>query len=187
MSPCCATHLGVWYLWYHMFSKQKRHKAYSKLVTHIGMLSNLETFHEYNLDDSVDGARSYAMLSYGKKGRDVDTSYMSCATTWPSQQTNQQQCFPQPKMHVLCAKLYTLIWCKGHVPTKSWSKQLVIAVQLAIMDLSLRQCIICSRWGPKPDSSLLYRQRIYGCQDVSLPASWTMMHRCYSWQQTRSR
>ena len=39
------------------------------------MLSNLETFHEYNLDDSVDGARSYAMLSYGKKGRDVDTSY----------------------------------------------------------------------------------------------------------------
>ena len=41
----------------------------------IGMLSNLETFHEYNLDDSVDGARSYAMLSYGKKGRDVDTSY----------------------------------------------------------------------------------------------------------------
>ena len=59
-----------------MFSKQKRHEAYSKLVTHnIGMLSDLETFHEYNLDDSVDGARSYAMLSYGKKGRDVDTSY----------------------------------------------------------------------------------------------------------------
>ena len=60
-----------------MFSKQKRHEAYCKLVTHIGMLSNLETFHEYNLDDSVDGARSYAMLSYGigKKGRDVDTSY----------------------------------------------------------------------------------------------------------------
>ena len=58
-----------------MFSKQKRHEADSKLVTHIGMLSNLETFHEYNLDDGVDGARSYAMLSYGKKGRDVDTSY----------------------------------------------------------------------------------------------------------------
>ena len=58
-----------------MFSKQKRHEAYSKLVTHIGMLSNLETFHEYNLDDSLDGARSYAMLSYGKKGRDVNTSY----------------------------------------------------------------------------------------------------------------
>ena len=54
-----------------MFSKQKRHEAYSKLVTHIGMLYNLETFHEYNLD----GARSYAMLSYGKNGRDVDTSY----------------------------------------------------------------------------------------------------------------
>ena len=58
-----------------MFSKQNRYEAYSKLVTHIGMLSNLETFHEYNLDDRVDGARSYAMLSYGKKGRDVDTSY----------------------------------------------------------------------------------------------------------------
>ena len=39
------------------------------------MLSNLETFHEYNLDDSVDGARISAMPSYGKKGRDVDTSY----------------------------------------------------------------------------------------------------------------
>ena len=57
-----------------MFSKQKRHEANSKLVTHIGMLSNLETLHAFNVDDSVDGARSYAMLSYCKKGRDVDTS-----------------------------------------------------------------------------------------------------------------
>ena len=32
-----------------------------------------KTFHEYSLDDSVDVARSYALLLYGKKGRDVDT------------------------------------------------------------------------------------------------------------------
>ena len=32
-----------------------------------------KTFHEYNLDDSVDVARSYALLLYGKNGRDVDT------------------------------------------------------------------------------------------------------------------
>ena len=37
MSPCCATPFGVWY---HMFSKQKRQEAYSKLVTHIDMPSN---------------------------------------------------------------------------------------------------------------------------------------------------
>ena len=56
-----------------MFGKQKRQEAYSKLVTHIDMLSNLKTFHEYNLDDSVDVAHNYALLSYGKKRRYVDT------------------------------------------------------------------------------------------------------------------
>ena len=33
----------------------------------IDMLSNFKSFHEYNLDDNVDGARIYALLSYGKK------------------------------------------------------------------------------------------------------------------------
>ena len=42
--------------------------AYSKVVTNIGMLSQLTTFHKDNLDDSVDVARNYALLLYGKKG-----------------------------------------------------------------------------------------------------------------------
>ena len=56
-----------------VFSKQKRQEAYSGLVTHMDILSNLKTFHEYNLADSVDISHSNALLSYGKKGRDVDT------------------------------------------------------------------------------------------------------------------
>ena len=90
-----------------MFSKQKRHEAYSKLVTHIGMLSNLETFHEYNLYDSVDGARSYALLSYGKKGRYVDTfdelRYTMTMTTDKSA-TMLPPTEDAFKEHVLCAK-----------------------------------------------------------------------------------
>ena len=39
----------------------------------MGMLSTLKTVHEYNLADSVNIAHSNALLSYGKKGRDVDT------------------------------------------------------------------------------------------------------------------
>ena len=41
----------------------------------MGMLSTLKTVHEYkyNLADSVNIADSNALLSYGKKGRDVDT------------------------------------------------------------------------------------------------------------------
>ena len=90
-----------------MFSKQKRHEAYSKLVTHIGMLSNLETFHEYNLYDSVDGARSYAMLSYGKKGRDFDTSdelRYTVAMTTDKSATMLPPTEDAFKEHVLCAK-----------------------------------------------------------------------------------
>ena len=34
---------------------------------YIDMLSNFKSFHEYNLGDSVDVARIYALLSYGKK------------------------------------------------------------------------------------------------------------------------
>ena len=91
-----------------MFSKQKWHEAYSKLVTHIGMLSNLETFHEYNLDDSVDGARSYAMLSYGKKGRDVDISdelRFTMAMTTDKSATMFPPTEDAFKEHVLCATL----------------------------------------------------------------------------------
>ena len=69
---------------YHMFGKQKRQEAYSKLVIRTDMLSNLKkTFHEYNLDDSVDVARIYALLLYGKKGRDVDTFDELRYTPWP--------------------------------------------------------------------------------------------------------
>ena len=37
------------------------------------MLSNLKTLHEYNPVDSADVAHSNVLLSYGKKGRYVDT------------------------------------------------------------------------------------------------------------------
>ena len=100
-----------------MFSKQKRHEAYSKLVTHIGMLSNLKHSMSITLTTM---SMEHAAMQCSCMVRRGETSIhpMSCATTWPSQQTNQQQCFPQPKMHVLCAKFYTLIWCKGHVPNQ---------------------------------------------------------------------
>ena len=39
---------------------------YSELVTNMDMLSNLKTFHEYNLNDIVDVAHGNALLSYGK-------------------------------------------------------------------------------------------------------------------------
>ena len=42
-----------------------------------------KTFHEYNLDDSVDVARIYTLLLYGKKGRDVDTFDELRYTPWP--------------------------------------------------------------------------------------------------------
>ena len=126
--------------------------------------------------------------------RSGDTSIhsMSCATPWSWRQTNQQQCFPPTedafKEQVLCAKCHALIWCKSHVPNQELIEP--VGHSWSSCDdglISLRQCIICSRWGSKPDSSLLYRQRMCGCQEVSLPASWTMMRRCYSKQQTRSR
>ena len=47
----------------------------------IDMLS--KTFHECKIDDSVDSACSYALLSYGKKGRYMSMHSMSCATPTP--------------------------------------------------------------------------------------------------------
>ena len=80
-----------------------------------------KTFHEYNLDDSVDGARSYAMLSYGKKRRGVDTfdglSYTMAMTTDKSgiMLPPYEDAFRE---HVLCAKFHDLIWCKSHIPNQ---------------------------------------------------------------------
>ena len=45
-----------------VFSKQNKQEAYSELVTHMGMLSTLKTFHEYNLTDSVDVAHQCIAL-----------------------------------------------------------------------------------------------------------------------------
>ena len=104
-----------------MVGEQKRQEAYSKLVTHIGMLSNFKTFHEYNLDDSVDVARIYALLLYGKKGRDVDTfdelRYAMAMTTYKSgtMLPPYEDAF---KEHVPSAKCHALIWCKSHVPNQ---------------------------------------------------------------------
>jgi hypothetical protein len=36
-------------------------------------------FHEYNIEDSVTVARSYALLLYGKKGSDTDKDYLSAS------------------------------------------------------------------------------------------------------------
>ena len=118
MSPCCATPFGVCY---HMFGKQKMQEAYSKLVTRTYMLSHLQTFHEYNLDDSVDVARSYALLLYGKNGRYVDTfDELRCAMamTTDKSRTMLPPYESASKEHVLCANCHALIWCKSHVPNQ---------------------------------------------------------------------
>ena len=85
------------------------------------MLSNLKKIHEYNLDDSVDIARSYALLLYGKKGRDVDTfdelRYAMGMTTDKSG-TMLPPYEGAFKEHVLCAKFHALISCKSHVPNQ---------------------------------------------------------------------
>ena len=97
---------------------------YSKLVTHIDMLSNVRTFHEYNLDhpdldDSVDVVRSYALLfSYGKKRRDVDTFHefgYTMAMTTDKSETMLPPTEDACKDHVLCARCHALIWCRSHV------------------------------------------------------------------------
>ena len=114
MSLCCSTPFRV-------FSKQTRREAYSELVTNMGMLSTLKTVHEYkyNLADGVNIAHSNALLSYGKKGRHVDTfdelRYTMVMTTDKSATVlpPTEDAF---KKHVIYAKCHTLIWCKSHIP-----------------------------------------------------------------------
>ena len=99
-----------------MFGKQKRQEAYSKLVTRTDMQSNLKTFHEYNLDDCVDVARSYALLLYGKTGRDVDTFHelrYAMAVTIDKSGTMLPPYEGGFKERGLCAKFHALIWCKS--------------------------------------------------------------------------
>ena len=87
----------------------------------MGMLSTLKTVHEYkyNLADSVNIAHGNALLSYGKKGRDVDTfdelRYTMVMTTDKSSTVvpPTEDAF---KEHVIHAKCHTLIWCKSHIP-----------------------------------------------------------------------
>ena len=106
---------------FRVFSKQKRREAYSGLVTNMGMLSTLKTIHEYkyNLADSVNIAHSNALLSYGKKGRDVDTfdelRYTMVMTT-DKPATVLPPTEDAFKEHVIHAKCHTLIWCKSHIP-----------------------------------------------------------------------
>ena len=52
--------------------------AYSKLVKNVDILSKLKTFHQDDQGDSVDVARTYALLLYGKKGEDDDTLDQLC-------------------------------------------------------------------------------------------------------------
>ena len=98
-----------------------RKEAYPKQVTRIDMLSNVKTFHEYYLDDSVDVVRSYALLSYGKKRRYVDTfdelSYTMAMATDKSgiMLPPYEDAF---KEHVLCATCHALIWCMSHIPNQ---------------------------------------------------------------------
>ena len=103
-----------------MFGKQKRKEAFCKLVTHIHAitLKKKKILHNYNLDGSVEVARRYALLSYGKKRRDIDTfddlRYTMAMTTDKSA-TMLPPTEDAFKEHVLCAKLHALNWCKSHV------------------------------------------------------------------------
>ena len=108
---------------------------------------------------SVNIAHINALLSYGKKGRDVDTfdesRYTMVMTTDKS-----ATMLPQPKMPSKSMSFMpnVILWfrAKATSQSKSWLNQLVIAGQLATMNSSLRQCTICSRWGSRLDSSILY-------------------------------
>ena len=93
--------------------------AYSKLLKNVDTLSNLNTFHEDDLEHSVAVARSYALLLYGKKGTDMDTldelRYIMATTTDKSASIlpPMEDAF---KKHVLRAKYQSRIWCNSHMP-----------------------------------------------------------------------
>ena len=104
----------------------------------MGMLSTLKTVHEYKYDlaDSVNIAHSNALLSYGKKGRDVDTFdelRFTMVMTTDKPATVLPPTEDAFKEHDIHAKCHTLILCKSHIPNyKSWLNQLVIAGQLKL-------------------------------------------------------
>ena len=95
--------------------------AYSKQLKKVDTLSNLNTFHEDDLEDSVAVARSYALLLYGKKGSDMDIldelRYIMATTTYKSASMlpPTEDAF---KQHVLRAKYQTRIRCNSHMPNK---------------------------------------------------------------------
>ena len=118
MSPCCATPFGC----ATTCSVNRKGKRPTQNWLHIQICYQIKnTFHEYNLDDSVDVARSYALLLYGTKGRDVDAfdalRYAMAMTTDTSgtMLPPYEEAF---KEHILCATFHALIWCKSHVPTQ---------------------------------------------------------------------
>ena len=95
--------------------------AYSKLRKNVDTLSNLKTFHEDDLEDSIAVARSYALLLYGKKGSDMDTldelRYIMATTT----DTSASMLPPTEdafKKHVLRAKYQTRFWYNSHMPNE---------------------------------------------------------------------
>ena len=65
--------------------------AYSKLLKNVDTLSNLKTFHEDDLEDSVAVARS-------ERREMTWTRLTSCATSWLRQQTSPHPCFPRRRM-----------------------------------------------------------------------------------------
>ena len=95
--------------------------AFSKLVKNTDTVSKLKTFHEDDIDDSVTVARTYALLLYGKKGKDIDTldelRYVMATTTDKSASMlpPTEDSF---KQHVLRAKYQTQIWCQSHIPNQ---------------------------------------------------------------------
>ena len=95
--------------------------AYSKLVNNADIISQLKTFHEDNVEDSVTVARTYALLLYGKKGKDADTldelRYI-IATTTDKSASMLPPTEDSFKQHVLRAKYQTQIWCQSHIPNQ---------------------------------------------------------------------
>ena len=97
---------------------------------HIYMLSNLKkkTSHKYNLDGSVEVARIYALLSYGKKRRYIDTFdelHYTMARTTDKSTTVLPPTEYAFKEHVFCAKWHALNWCKSNVRNQELIKPVV--------------------------------------------------------------
>ena len=116
----CATPFGG--VIPHVQKNRKRKEAFCELVTHIHAIKfKKKTFYKYSLDGSVEVARRYALLSYGKKRRDIDTFddlRNTMARTTDKSATVLPPTVDAFKEHVLCAKCHTLIWYKSHVPNQ---------------------------------------------------------------------